>query len=105
METLNEILIWILEIGAAVIIILGALLWLKAAQRSQSTARSFMALVFSFVFFIVVILRSQDFNGPTLKWMIIVYGAVQAFYIVARMIEHREEIKSGQTKKVEKPSE
>ena len=105
MDTLNNILLWALEIGGAGIIIMGALLWLKAASKSQSTARSFMALVFTFVYFIAVVLRSNEFDGPTLRWLTIIYGAILAFYIVARMVEHREEIKSGHEKKIEQASE
>ena len=105
METLTNVLTWILEIGCAIVIVLGALLWLRAASKSQSTARSYMALVYTFVFFIVVVLRPFDFDRTTVRWLTIIYGVIAAFYIVARMIEHRAEIQRGKTKKSEKPSE
>ena len=95
MKVLNSILIWVLQVGGTVVILLGALLWLKAAMKSQSTARSFMALVFTFVFFVAVILRHQEFDQATLRWLTAVYGVMVCFYIVARMIEHREEIRAG----------
>ena len=105
MSGLNSVLVGVLQIGGAVIILLGALLWLKAALKSQSTARSFMALVFTFVFFIVVVLRGSDFEPATLHWLIAIYGGLMCFYIVARMIEHREEIKSGKSGKKDTASE
>ena len=105
MGVLNNFLTLILEIGGTVVIILGALLWLKAAYRSQSTARSFMALIFTFIFFIVAILRKGDFDELTIRWLSVVYGGIMAFYITARMVEHREEIKMGQGGKREKASE
>jgi surface polysaccharide O-acyltransferase-like enzyme len=94
METLHEVLTWILEIAGAVVILVGAYFWLKAAAKGQSTARSFMALVFTFIFFLVVILRT-DIDEGTIRWLSVVYGGMMAFYIIARMIEHREEIKAG----------
>jgi hypothetical protein len=95
METMTRILIWVLEIGGAALIVLNALLWLRGASRGQATARSFMALILTFIFFIVVILRKGDFDESTIRWLSIVYGGVMAFYITARMVEHREEIKAG----------
>lgn len=87
MESLNNVLIWILEIGVTFVIIMGSLLWLRAAGQSRSTARSFMALVFTYIFFIMVILRSGDFSETTIRWMSVVYGGIMAFYISARMLE------------------
>ena len=105
MEGLNSVLTWILEIGGVAVISLGALLWLRAAQKSQSTARSFMALVFTIIFFIVAVLRSSDFDAGTIRCFTIVYGGILAFYIIARMIEHSEEIRSGKKKKISDPAE
>ena len=87
MESLNNVLTWILQIGATFVIVMGSLLWLRAAGRSQSTARSFMALVFTYIFFIVVILQSGNFSEVTIRWLAVVYGGIMAFYISARMIE------------------
>ena len=95
MESLNNALTWILEIAGVVFILLGAGFWIRVAMKGKSTARSFMALVFSFVFFIAVILRGDDFTERTLIWLAVVYGAILVVYITARMIEHREEIKGG----------
>ena len=105
MSVLSSVLIWVLEIGGAVIILTGALLWLKAAVKGQSTARSFMALVFTFIFFIAVVLRNDEFAAATLHWLTAVYGAMLAFYIVARMVEHREEIRAGRESRRDRASE
>lgn len=93
MEALHNVLIWVLEIGGVVLILLGMFMWLKVAFSGESTARSFMSLVFTFVFFITVVLRSSEFSDAAIRWITIVYGAVLAFYITARMIEHKEEIR------------
>jgi hypothetical protein len=98
MDTLHNVLIWILEIGATVVIICAAIIWIRVANSGRSTARSFMALMFSFVFFLIVLLRVGDFDESTIRLLIVTYGGVLAFYIVARMIEHREEIKAGRGK-------
>lgn len=98
MATLHTVLIWILEIGAVVVIICGAIIWIRVANSGRSTARSFMALVFTFVFFLIVVLRIGDFEESTIRWLIVTYGGMLAFYIIARMIEHREEIKAGKGK-------
>ncbi len=100
MEALHNILIWILEIGGTAVIVLGAWLWLKAGIKQQTTARSFMALIFTFIFFIVTILRKGDFEESTIRWLSVVYGGIMAFYITARMVEHREEIKIGKERKM-----
>ena len=105
MSTLNAVLAWVLEIGGTAIILTGAFLWLKAAVKGQSTARSFMALVFTFVFFIAVVLKRGDFQAATLHWLTAVYGGMLAFYIVARMVEHREEIKAGRQSRRDRASE
>lgn len=99
MEGLNMVLAWILEIGGVAVILFGAFFWIKTAVKSRSTARSFMALVFTFIFFIVMVLRPNDFTEATLRWFIIIYGAIMGFYIIARMFEHREEIREGKGKK------
>ena len=99
MDTLNNVLSWILQIGGTAVIVLGALLWLKAASMNLSTARSFIALVFTFVFFIAVVLRPETLKPATVRWLVIVYGFVAACYIMARMIEHREEIRKDRQKK------
>lgn len=102
MKVLHDLLTWILEIGGAAVILLGALMWLRTATQARSTARSFMALVFTFIFFLVVILRKGDFEETTIRWLAAVYGGILVFYIIARMVEHREEIKAGHTKEVER---
>jgi hypothetical protein len=101
MEIIHDLLTLILEVGGTALIVLGALLWLRAAIQARSTARSFMALVFTFVFFLVVILRNRDFEETTIRWMAVVYGGVLAFYIIARMVEHREEIRLRQEEEEE----
>jgi len=98
MDALNNTLIWILEICGTAVIIGGAFFWLKTAFKGQSTARSFMALVFTIIFFVVLLLRGGDFEPQTVLWLIVVYGAVLAFYIIARMVEHKEEIRAGKAK-------
>ena len=96
MEALNTALTWILEISGTVVLLLGALFWLKAAGRGESTARSFMALIFTFVYFLAVVLRADDLGPRLLIVLTVVYGAILVIYIVARMVEHREEIRSGE---------
>jgi hypothetical protein len=95
METLHSVLIWILEIGAIVVIICAAIIWIRVANSGRSTARSFMALIFSFVFFLVVLFRVGDFDESTIRLLIVTYGGVLAFYIIGRMVEHKEEIRAG----------
>lgn len=96
MDMLREVLTSILEIGGVVVVIAGAVMWLRTAFSARSTARSFMALVFTIVFFIVVLLRNGDYDEKTIRWLSVVYGSILAFYILARMVEHREEIKAGE---------
>jgi membrane-associated PAP2 superfamily phosphatase len=98
MDVLHDVLIWIFEIGVTVVILFAAITWIRVANSGRSTARSFMALVFTFVFFLIVVLRVGDFSETTIRWVIVTYGGVLAFYIVGRTIEHREEIRSGRTK-------
>jgi membrane-associated PAP2 superfamily phosphatase len=98
MNMLHDVLIWIFEIGATVVVILASINWIRVANSGRSTARSFMALIFTFVFFLIVVLRVGDFSETTIRWLIVTYGGVLAVYIVGRTIEHREEIRSGRTR-------
>jgi len=95
MDTLHNVLIWIFEVGATVVVIFAAITWMRVANAGRSTARSFMALIFTFVFFMIVVLRVGDFEETTIRWLIVTYGGVLAFYIIGRMVEHKEEIRSG----------
>ena len=98
MNVLHDVLIWIFEIGVTVVVLLASIIWIRVANSGRSTARSFMALVFTFVFFLIVVLRVGDFSETTIRWIIVTYGGILAFYIIGRTIEHREEIRSGRVK-------
>jgi len=91
MELLNNVLSWVLEIGGVAVILLGVVLWLRTAVQVRFAARSFMALVFTFVFFLVAVLRKGNFEGTTIRWLAVVYGVILVFYIIARMVEHINE--------------
>ncbi|MGQ9629274.1 MAG: hypothetical protein ACUVXI_03035 [bacterium] len=87
MDILNTVLLVVLEIAAIITILIGAFQWIMASFRNETTVRSFMALIFTFVFFIVVVFGRDFLDEWTLRWLLVVYGAVMAVYIVARTIE------------------
>lgn len=87
MHGLNVVLAWILEIGGAGIILLAALLWVVNALKGSFSASSLMALVASFVFYIVVLLGFGNLQSWEVFWFTVVYGGIAAFYIVTHMIE------------------
>ena len=96
MNALNTVLSWIVKIGGTAVILLGAFFWARAARENISTVRSFMALVFTFVFFGVMSLREPPIGESIMIWLTVVYGVILAVYIVARMVEHMEEIRAGE---------
>lgn len=89
MQVFDEVLAWIVEIGAVVVIMVGSVMWLVTAVRGRSTARSFMALVFTAVFFLVVVLRAGEFEQATIRWLAASYAAVASVYVVARAVGQR----------------
>ena len=100
MKELDLILSWVMKIGGAVVVLAGALFWIRVALKGRSTARSFMALVFTFVLFISAVLSRGELDERVLIWLIVTFAGVLAVYIIARMVEHREEIRMGLTKTV-----
>jgi hypothetical protein len=101
MENLNRVLTVVLEIGGAVVVLVGAIMWIIAALKRQTTARSFMALVFTFVFFTTVVLGRETFGEALPLWTVATYGGVLALYIIGRTIEHHWEVKAGHKAKAE----
>ncbi|MGQ9631336.1 MAG: hypothetical protein ACUVXI_13655 [bacterium] len=87
MEALNTVLLWIFEIGLGAVILGGTAVWAIAAIRREASVRSFMALVLTFLIFIVVALRGTLLDEWTLRWFLVIYGSVMAFYTVATTVE------------------
>lgn len=87
MSGLNIVLAWILEIAGAGIILLATLMWVVNALKGKFATSSFMALIASFVFYIIVLLGYGNLASPYIFWFTVVYGGIAVFYIVTHMIE------------------